>query len=145
MSWDIFGMHLPDGIKTAKDIPAGFKPTAIGSRSEIIARIKALYPEANFSDPSWGQLFLPDCIIEFPMGDEEVLESLAMYVRGDGGDVVARILAHFGLRAFDTASESGLFEMDPVRRAQTSKRGGSYLSAVAEHLGNEDKSQDNDP
>ena len=144
MSWDIFGMHLPPGIKTGKDIPADFKPAAIGLRSEIIAKIKALYPEANFSNPSRGVLMLPDCVIEFPMGDEEVVDMLSMFVRGDGGDVVARILAHFGLRAFDTASESGLFEFDPVLRTQTSKRWGSYLAAVAEDLAGENKKQGDD-
>src|SRR5690348_5430012 len=109
-------MHLPPHITNGKKIPPDFKPAAIGPRSEIIAKIKALYPEANFSNPSWGQLMLPDCIIEFPMRNEEVY-MLSMYVRGDGGDVVARILNHFGLRALDTASESGLFEFDPVLRA----------------------------
>lgn len=144
MSWDIFGAHLPADIKSTKDLPADFKLVPIGLRSEVIAKIKQLYPESNFSDPSWGKLDHPDCYIEFPLGDEEVLPWVPMYVRGDGGDVVARILAHFGLRAFDTFSESGLFEMDPVRRAQTSKRWGSYLAAVAEHLASENENQEND-
>jgi hypothetical protein len=143
VSWDIFGLHLPPEIKTKEDIPSGFEPAPIGPRSEIIAKITALYPECNFSNPSWGVLDHPDCVIEFSMR-EGVVTVLAMCVRGNGGDVVARILARRGLRALDTMSDSGVFEPDPVLRAQSFTRWQSYLSAIADHLASEDKARRGD-
>jgi hypothetical protein len=54
MSWDIFVQDLPPGIASIADIPDGFVPSPIGLRSEVIAKLSALYPECSFADPSWG-------------------------------------------------------------------------------------------
>lgn len=59
MSWDLFVMNLPPEIKSSKDIPRDFNPSPIGPRSEIIAKISALYPECDFSDPTWEYSNIP--------------------------------------------------------------------------------------
>lgn len=83
MSWDIFVQDLPAGISSVVEIPANFEPGPIGQRSEIIAKLSALYPECNFADPSCGTLELPGCSIEFNLGSGNKLQSFAMHVRGD--------------------------------------------------------------
>ena len=44
MSWDIFAMDLPPGVKSLDDIPDDYRPGSIGSGSAVIARIKAAIP-----------------------------------------------------------------------------------------------------
>jgi hypothetical protein len=121
MSWDIIVMNLPPGLKSIKDLPNDFVPATLGKRSDIIAKISALFPESDFSDPTWGILQVPGCVIEFSMGEDEILDSFAMHVRGTDAcpDTVAYILSGLGMRALDPQSESGVFEQDPKLRAKS--------------------------
>jgi hypothetical protein len=132
MSWDIFVQDLPPGIASVDEIPDDFRPSPIGRRSEIIAKLSALYPECDFGDPSWGILDLPGCSIELNLGSDEELESFALHVRGDGRapNVVAEILGALGLRALDPSSDSGLFEQDSVLRSESFDRWQRYRAQV---------------
>lgn len=133
MSWDIFVQDLPPGIASIEDIPDDFEPAPIGLRSEVIKKISALYPECDFTDPSWGVLDLPGCSIEFNLDDtEQLMDSFAMHVRGDehAANVVAHILRELGMRAIDVSSDSGLFEQDPVLRSESFRRWQSYRAQV---------------
>jgi hypothetical protein len=109
MSWDLFVMDLPLDATTIDDIPKDFVGAPLGSRSDLVARITDVVPEADFSDPSWGLIDGPDFSIEINMGRDEQVESFAFHVRG--GDlaigVVAEILDNLGLRAVDPQSETG--------------------------------------
>jgi hypothetical protein len=121
MSWDIFVMNLPPGIKSIDEIPKNYRGPPLGARSQIIEKITGLYPQCNFSgDPSWGVLQLPGCWIEFSLGDDEVVDNFAMHVRGGDGapDIVARILSELGMPAIDPSAPGGLFQHDPARRAE---------------------------
>ena len=71
MNWDIFVQDLPARIASIAEIPDDFEPSTIGLRSEIIARVSALYPECSFADPSWGALDIPGCSIELNLGTAE--------------------------------------------------------------------------
>jgi hypothetical protein len=117
MSWDVFAMNLPPGIADISEMPPNWSPPSLGKRGDIIAKISALYPQADFGDPSWGTLRLPGVSIEFSLGsDDKEIDCFAMHVRG--GDpaphVVAHILRELGTYAFCSGSESGLFDYDPV-------------------------------
>jgi hypothetical protein len=132
MSWDIFVQDLPAGIASVADIPDGFVPGPIGRRSQILARVSALYPECDFADPSWGMLDLPGCSIELNLGSDEELQGFALHVRGDkrAPVVVAHILAALGVRALDPSSTSGLFEFDQILSAESFARWEAYRSQV---------------
>jgi len=131
MSWDIFAMHLPPGLKSTGDLPKDFMSPLIGPRSEIIAKIRAHLPACDFSDPSWGRLDAPGCIIEISLG-EECLTSFCLHVRGDARApaVVADILDAAGVQAIDPSSETGIFERDPVLRKQSFERWRAYRDKV---------------
>jgi hypothetical protein len=137
MSWDVFVFDLPPGIKSIDEIPKDFRGAPLGKRADIIAKISALYPEANFrGDPSWGILILPGVSIEFSLGKDEEIDHFAMHVRG--GDpaphVVARILGELGMRALCSGSESGLFEYDPVSGSKAFDNWRGYASFVSSRI-----------
>jgi hypothetical protein len=137
MSWDLFVMDLPPGIKSVAEIPKDFKPRPLGQRSDLIKKISAIFPETNFSDPSWGVLVADGCSIElFSMGSHEEVESFAMHVRGGNEcpNIVAHVLEVLGMRALDTSSDSGLFEQDPDHRSDSFNRWRAYRSHIDELL-----------
>jgi hypothetical protein len=136
MSWDIFVMNLPPGIKSIDDIPDDYVGPPLGRRSDIVARISSLYPACDFTDPSWGTLELADCAIEFSLGASEEVQSFALHVRGGepAPDIVAHILAELGMRALDPSSDTGLFEPAPGARSQSFERWRSFRSHAAASL-----------
>ena len=109
MSWDIFVQDLPSEAKTVADIPSSFRPSLIGKRSEIIARIIGIIPSADFTDPGWGMIDGEDWSIEVNLGQEEDCRDFALHVRGGDAAVgaVAAILRQLNLRALD--SQTGEF------------------------------------
>ena len=132
MSWDIFVQDLPRGIASINDIPDDFEPAPIGLRSEIIAKLAALYPECDFADPSWGILKLPGCHIEISLRSDDELDSFAMHVRGDerAANVVAHIVDALGVSALDLNSENGLFERDAILRSESFARWQAYRAQI---------------
>lgn len=123
MSWDIFAMDVPPEFKSIEELPSDFAPRPLGSRSTVIAKIKAIIPIANFSDPSWGVIEKDGWSIELNMGDDAECRDFALHVRGDGDEaveVVARILSGLGIRAFDPQS-GGLFVAGPSATASFNK------------------------
>jgi hypothetical protein len=132
MSWDIFVQDLPPGIASVDDVPDDFVPSPIGLRSEVIARVSALYPECSFADPSWGVLDIPGCSIELNLGAREQLKSFAMHVRGDERalSIVAHILGELGMTALDPSAPSGLFEQDAILRSESFARWRQYRASV---------------
>lgn len=109
MSWDVFVQNAPREAKTVADIPADFRPTSIGKREEIVARIKEVFPTANFLDSSWGTIQGQGWSIELNMGSSEDCKGFAFHIRGrrEAAEVVGAILDYLDLRAVDT--ETGEF------------------------------------
>lgn len=106
MSWDIFVMDLPSDAETIEAIPADFVSRPLGPRADIIAAILRVVPYANFTDPAWGQIDAPTFSIEVNLGDDELVDSFALHVRGSKEAVacVVAILAALGVRAVDASS-----------------------------------------
>ncbi len=109
MSWDVFVQDLPHEAKSAADIPFDFRPSSIGQRSAIIARIREVFPTADFSDPSWGKISGGDWSIEVNIGTNEDCRGFAFHIRGGdaAGGAVEAILRRLDLRALD--SQTGDF------------------------------------
>jgi hypothetical protein len=109
MSWDVFVQDLPRHATTVAEVPADYRPASLGKRSAIIEKIREVFPDADFSNPSWGRIDEDDCSIEVNLGAEEDCGGFVLHVRG--GDaaigVVAAILQHLHLRALD--SQTGEF------------------------------------
>jgi len=130
MSWDIFVQDIPPTAQNVDDIPQDFAPQPLGLRADILRRIQAVVPDADFSDPSWGTFEGPGFSVEFNIGNESTVDGLALHIRG--GDTAAGFVADFllqcGWRAFDPASESGIF--DPATALQSLQRWREYRDHV---------------
>jgi len=113
MSWDIFVQEIPLEAKSVAEIPDDFVPKPIGSRDDIIKKICALVPTADFSDPAWGLIDGPDYSIEVNIGEKAITSGFVFHIRGNEQAVyvVANILANLKLRAFDPQSETGIFSL----------------------------------
>lgn len=118
MSWDIIIQQFPPAARRVADIPDTFSAGPIGRRADVIARLKAAVPGADFSDPSWGVLKAEGYSIEFGLGDDDPAYGLTLHVRGsdDVLPVVARVIDAVGMRAID--SWTGEF-FDPQSAAQS--------------------------
>lgn len=106
MSWDVFVQDFPAGAERVADIPDDFRPRPLGDRASIIEHIRAAHPAANFEDASWGVLETDAFSIEFNLGEDTLVRSFAMHVRGgvEAADAVAAVLARLGVRAIDSGS-----------------------------------------
>jgi hypothetical protein len=113
MSWDIFVSNFPAEAKTANDLPHDFVGKPIGTRHEIITKIREIVPMAVFPDRSWGKIEGPGLDVEIRLGDSEILTDFAFHVRGSEASAacVADVLRHLKLRALDSAS-GDFFDLD---------------------------------
>lgn len=135
MSWDIFVQDIPSAARRIDDIPSDFQPQPLASRSEILRRLKEIVPDADFSDPAWVTFDGPDFSVEFNIGDDGDVDGFAMHIRG--GDAaagfVADVLTRGGWRAFDPASESGIF--DPATAAEGLRRWRKFRDHATKQTG----------
>jgi hypothetical protein len=105
MSWDLLVQDWGD-VKTLTDIPDNYEPKPIGSRSEIIARILEIEPLVDFTDSTMGRLENDQFSIEFNLGNEEIISSFALHVRGNELAIpfIGQVLSKLNLRAADGSS-----------------------------------------
>jgi len=119
VSWDLYIYNWPKDIKTLEDIPDDWHPPPIAPRSEIISRIKAAVPQADFPDPTTGKIESVrrgltsdppisslDYSVEVVLGANDMCCSITLIARGDERcvDFVSAIVTNLNLRAFDTGS-----------------------------------------
>jgi hypothetical protein len=106
VSWDIYLQPFPADIVRVEDIPPDFVSDSMGPRHELVDKILAAVPGADFSDPAWGRINLPECEMEVNIGREELVKSVMLHVRGGNlaPGIVAAIADALGVRAIDTGT-----------------------------------------
>lgn len=105
MSWDVFIQDLPPDARSVRDIPDVFQPRPLGTRSEIISRIAARFPDADFSDSSWGRLHRETYSVDISLTDQgETITGVTLHVRGsdDAVDAVVSLIDVIGGKAVDS-------------------------------------------
>jgi hypothetical protein len=105
MSWDVMVFDAPAHFAGTGDIPEDFRSKRF-PRQELIDRITATFPRADFSDPAWGRIDGDGWSIEVNIGDEDETDGFMLHVRGGDKavDTVIRIAAAAGLRALDIST-----------------------------------------
>jgi hypothetical protein len=130
MSWDLFVMDLPQGIRSAHALPPGWAPGPLPAREDIVRAILQIDPMADASDPAWVRLNGPDFSVEINLSGKTPLTEFACHVRGGELAVgfIAALLERLQLRALDPGSETGLF--DPETASDSLSRWRQYRDRV---------------
>lgn len=117
MSWDIYIQDFPQ-VKTVAEIPDDYRPQAMGTRAELIARIREVIPGVDFSKPYWGDFEGPGFSIEFAMGESEACTSITLIIRGGGQPVplVAALLDRLKVRGIDCQT-SEFFDTEAAKKS----------------------------
>ena len=105
MSWDVFIQDLPPDARSVRDIPDAFSPRPLGSRADIIARVKGRFPDTDFSDPTWGKLQRPAYSVDVSLTEEgETIHGVTLHVRGsdEAVEAVVSLIDAIGGRAVDS-------------------------------------------
>lgn len=140
MSWDVFICDFPKDAKTISDIPRNWEPPAIGTRSQVIAKIKEAAPRAKFSDSNWGSIETASYSIEICLDTNDVQKCVVLFVHGseDALTAVTSIISSLGLRAVD--SGSGDFFVPGPKGVEGFRKWAAYRDQVVSKYGSSRKS-----
>jgi hypothetical protein len=95
MSWDVLFQDLPRGIRSIEEVPEDYEPKPLCTRAELIAKVTAVAPHVDFSDPTWGRIDGHDHSIELNVGEEDPVVAVMLHVRG--GDSVLGLIHELAL------------------------------------------------
>ncbi|MFC4304703.1 hypothetical protein [Cohnella boryungensis] len=124
MSWDVVLMNIPTEINEIKDITED-NMGSLGSNDEVVSILQGLFPDADFSDPSWGTLERSDYSIEFNISLKDI-NCILLHIRGNDDAIEALRLIYketgwkaldggTGIIDFDNEPERGLHEWQQYR------------------------------
>ncbi|MGZ8867571.1 MAG: hypothetical protein ACXW2P_04440 [Thermoanaerobaculia bacterium] len=104
MSWDVFIQDLPPDARSVKDIPDEFHPRSLGRRDDVVSRIRSAFPDADFSDPTWGRLQKEGYWVDISVGDNEDVTGVTLHVRGadEAVGAVVSLIDAIGGRGVDS-------------------------------------------
>ncbi len=135
MSWDVFVQQLPEGVRHVADIPDDFVPGALGTRREIVAGIRDVFPKVDFSDPEWDRVERRGFSIEVNMGADDPVMSFALHIRGDRSAAVRPSLTGSGfLRSIHSLLQGS---STPIRPLKASRYGAGIETRLL-RVGTED-------
>lgn len=128
MSWDVFIQHLPASAVRVEDVPDTFEPLPLGSRTEVLAALKTVFPGMNAADPAWITIDAERYSIEVSAAEDPIV-ALTLHVRGDESVIpaIARFIDLLGARAVDTWT--GEF-FDPATAAESIRRWSLYVDEL---------------
>lgn len=111
MSWDVILFKVPPNVVSLEE--AGVTLTPLGTKLEVISKLKRIIPNVDFSDPTWGKLDGDNYFIEFSMGKEEIIDGLMLHIRGGNEviEVLKTISKDTGWKPFD-CSNGELIDFD---------------------------------
>jgi hypothetical protein len=121
MSWDVvifnFGGHPPPSgevnFEAMGETMKSKQP--LGRADDVRKTVTTHLPDVDWSDPDWGLLRGDGYSIEFSVRDEDVTETMMLYVRGGGDPVsaIAKLCKAAGWSALDTSTNQWLDPDNP--------------------------------
>ncbi len=112
MSWAVYAMRGPGGVRRLDDIPDGYEPPSVGSSAEVVALVRELVPDVDASKPSWLALRSDEFDVEMTIGKGVEVRDITFYLN-DGPrsiPIVMEISRRLGVTAYDTESGNFLTE-----------------------------------
>jgi hypothetical protein len=91
MSWDALLLRLPAHVTSVGEVPDDCTTPPLGGRPAVLAAVSQALPEADLSDPVWGELFGAGWSMELNIGSEDPVDSIMLHIRGSGDDVLTPV------------------------------------------------------
>jgi len=112
MSWDVYVYKFDKTYFNIYDIPSDAITLSLGARETVQKEISKYFPGTDWRDPFLGDWQSSDGSIDFSIGEDEEVDSLALFVRANNS-AVSRIVALVkanGWQAIDTGGEDSFLE-----------------------------------
>lgn len=113
MSWDLFIQSIPAKYTSMAAIPEGFAPKPLGSQAKVIKTIRTVLPGILF-EHGFAAVESKHGTVEIDIGHDDPVPCVALSSRGNEGilPLVRALVDALGGRAFDTSSDTGIFDPD---------------------------------
>ncbi|MFP4895969.1 hypothetical protein [Paraburkholderia sp. EG304] len=108
MSWDVSLYKFTKRYRRIQDIPGDEQPHPLGTRSEVQAAVSDAFPGTNWNDPAWGIYDVEFGSIEFNLGKDDSVRSLALHARASAAIVggILQLCERLGCQAIDLSDSS---------------------------------------
>ncbi|WP_028206417.1 hypothetical protein [Paraburkholderia nodosa] len=108
MSWDVSLYKFSQRYRHIQEISGDEQPHQLGTRSEVQAAVSDTFPGTNWNDPAYGIYDGEFGSIEFNVGKDDSVRSLALHVRAStvivGG--ILQLCERLGCQAIDLSDSS---------------------------------------
>lgn len=113
MSWDIFIQSIPKKYKSMAEIPEGYEPKPLCANAAAVKAVRSVLPGIVFGQ-GFAAVQCDDGTVEIDLGIEDPVMCVMLACRGGEGilPLVCALVKALGGRAFDTFSDSGIFDPD---------------------------------
>ncbi|MHB9834695.1 hypothetical protein Q8F57_007650 [Paraburkholderia terrae] len=110
MSWDVSLYKFTRRYSNIQEIPSDEQPYPLGSPSEVQTAVSDVFTGTNWNDPVWGMYDSEFGSIEFNVGKDDLVRSLALHVRASSAIVggILQLCERLGCQAIDISSSSFL-------------------------------------
>jgi hypothetical protein len=110
VTWDIYAIRAPAGVRRLDDLPVGHEAPPIGTPDAVAELIRTVAPHADATDPRWLRLDGPDHSVEVFLGKDVQVRDVTFLV--DGGDgavgVIFEVCRRLGVTPYDTETGEAL-------------------------------------
>jgi hypothetical protein len=112
MSWAIYAMRGPGGVRRLDDIPDGYSPPSLGTAEEVVALVREVVPDVDATKRSWLRMEGPDHDVEMTIGKGVEVRDVTFYINGGTASIplVMKISSRLGVTPYDTESGNFLTE-----------------------------------
>ena len=111
MSWAIYAMRGPGGVRRLEDIPDGYEPPSLGTADDVVKLVREVVPDADTSNRSWLVLRSDEYDVEMTIGKGVAVHDVTYYIDGPRSiPLVMEISNRLGVTAYDTESGDFLTE-----------------------------------
>ena len=111
MSWAIYAMRGPGGVRRLEDIPDGYEPPSLGTAEAVVKLVQEVAPGADTSKRSWLLLRSDEHDVELTIGKGVEVRDVTFYIDGPRSiPLVLEISRKLGVTPYDTESGNFLTE-----------------------------------
>lgn len=112
MSWAIYAMRGPGGIRRLEDVPDGYEPPSLGTAEQVLGLVREVVPDVDASNRSWLRLKSAEYDVELSIGKGVDVRDVTFYLNDGARSIplVLQLSSRLGVTPYDTESGDFLTE-----------------------------------